>query len=323
VSGGQAAAATATALHASLQARLPAPCRIEVELTTTHVRYVVHVPPASTTEAGAGLLDVLTSSPVVGPQGTLPQPRWLHEADIGPWLAAAPSSKAVDVVAFHGRHYRLEAMGLVLGAHPTPGRVGEALAEHLARRTKLPAEVASPAPNGHATPDGTASGPVPLHEASRWACLAVEGPPPDAWAEAAALAVAGEVLASRLSGPLNRRVNVTLEAAPGKTWLVLASQAPGERFATTLEGQLAALRDDTVDLAELEQARTRVRAALGDPAHDKGTRLRGVGRDMVLGRPGATAQALAAVAQVGRTEVQAAAQRFCCGPGLRIRVPEP
>jgi predicted Zn-dependent peptidase len=310
-------------LSSALRARLPTPCRIDVELTTTHVRYVVQVPPAMAAEAGAGLLDVLTASPVARPQDALPPPRWLHEADIGPWLAAAHTSETLDVAAFHGRHYRLEAMALVLGAHPSPDRVGASLAEHLAKRANLPTEAASPMLPGPAAPDGTASGPVPLTEAGLWACLAVEGPPPDAWAEAAALAVAGEVLASRLGGALNRRVYVTLEAAPGKTWLLLAARAPGAGFASTLEGQLTALRDDTVDLAELEQARTRVRAALGEPAQGGSTHRRAVGRDMVLGRPGATAQALAAVAQVGRTEVQAAAQRFCCGPGLRIRVPAP
>jgi predicted Zn-dependent peptidase len=296
------------------------------------VRYVVQVPAASAAEAGAALLDVLTASPVAGPHGALPPPRWLHEADIGPWVAAAHTSEPMDVVAFHGRHYRLDAMALVLGAHPSPDKVGAALAERLTKRAMLPTEAssptlpteaASPTLPGPAAPDGTASGPVPLTEAGRWGCLAVEGPPPDAWTEAAALAVAGEVLASRLGGALNRRVYVTLEAAPGRTWLLLAARAPGAGFAATLEGQLAALRDDTVDLAELEQARTRVRTALGDPAQDGSTRRRAVGRDMVLGRPGATVQALAAVAQVGRTEVQAAAQRFCCGPGLRIRVPEP
>ncbi|MEB3329111.1 MAG: hypothetical protein VKQ33_07760 [Candidatus Sericytochromatia bacterium] len=323
VRGGQAAAATAMALLAALRARLPPPVRVDVELTTTHVRYDVWLPATAAADAAFQLLDVLTTCPVGDGGAVLPAPRWLHEAGIGPWLAAAPPGEPMDAVAFHRRHYRLDAMVLVVATQAAPGLVRETLADRLSSRLKAPVEAAKPPLASQGVPDAGASAAGRPVAAGRWAWLAVEGPPPEAYAAAAALAVAGEVLGGRLGGGLQRPCHVALEAAPGKTWLLVATPDPPDGFAARLDHELALLRDDTVDLAELEQARARVRGTLGGPTGDARARRRALGREAMLGLPGSTRQALAAVAQVGRAEVQAAAQRYGCGSTLRVRVPPP
>ncbi|MEB3223836.1 MAG: hypothetical protein VKS61_17315 [Candidatus Sericytochromatia bacterium] len=334
--GGAAAPAAAAAVLNALKATLPPRASAEVELTTAHVRFVIRAAAPEAVRVAASLPEAVLTSPSLPTAWQLPPPRWLHAASLGPWIAGEEGAPA-DVAAFHRRHYRADALVLVLGGHAAPASVREALAEALARRAAVPpdaqgsaavaSQAASSSPDGGTLPQGTATETLGAASApqqpsaGRWACISVEGPAPEAWTETAALAVAGEVLAHRLGATLQRPVHVALEAWPGRTWLLIAAEAPPPDVEATITTQLAALRDDTVDLSELEQARRRVRATLGDPGHEAGARRRALGWEALSGLPGGTGHALTALAQLGRAEVQAAAQRFCCGAGLRLRLP--
>jgi hypothetical protein len=325
VPGGHLAATTATALLAVVRARVPAQSRAEVEVTTTYTRFSVEVPVALTAQTATALMDALLAAPSSASGAPPPRPRWLHESGMGPWLAEPEADAPTDVLAFHRLHYRPGAMVLVVDGHPAPDDVRHTLATHMARGADATPEAPAGVPRdgGVAAPEQAATAAASAAAEPRWARIAMQGPSPDAWPETAALALLGEVLASRLNLAMQRPVYASLEVAPGKTWLLLAIEDPPAAAADTIATQLAALRDDTVDLAELEPARARARGALGEAGLAPAARRRAAGREALLGLPGASRLTDAALTLVGRAEVQVAAQRFGCGASVRITTPAP